>query len=342
MPKRLTILLLFVTPCFSAADTSFTLVGARGTGLGGAFTAVADDATAFYWNPAGVARGSFVRVGFFGGYSFQDREELISRLGGEMAGEGSELDGDRVWGLATSFTVLGVSVSRFTYTSSLLDGDTLHSRGLRTWDAVASFVQSLPPDDLIVGVNLRYIRGTAYSDTMAAAEIPAEERNVKGLVDGAVALSGRTESEPGIDFGVLYQPADWIRLGVTGRNLNRPTFHTDALEEIHLERHARAGVAFFLAREILVAVDVDVSRRPSHVGVGGWRELSAGIEKTLRQGTIAIRGGLRTEAGEDGLSRPGFSGGIGFQIAGVSLDLTAVTSTRDRMGALWLGVSYNY
>jgi hypothetical protein len=32
--------------------------GARAAGLGGAFTAVADDATAIYWNPAGLSQGS--------------------------------------------------------------------------------------------------------------------------------------------------------------------------------------------------------------------------------------------------------------------------------------------
>lgn len=35
-------------------------VGVRAAGMGGAFTAVADDATAAYWNPAGLASGAFV------------------------------------------------------------------------------------------------------------------------------------------------------------------------------------------------------------------------------------------------------------------------------------------
>jgi hypothetical protein len=34
-------------------------VGVRAAGMGGAFTAVADDATATYWNPAGLAAGTF-------------------------------------------------------------------------------------------------------------------------------------------------------------------------------------------------------------------------------------------------------------------------------------------
>jgi hypothetical protein len=37
-------------------------VGVRAAGMGGAFTAVADDATAGYWNPAGLASGALVGV----------------------------------------------------------------------------------------------------------------------------------------------------------------------------------------------------------------------------------------------------------------------------------------
>src|SRR5262245_54597584 len=35
-------------------------VGTPALGMAGAFAAVADDATAVYWNPAGIATGSFV------------------------------------------------------------------------------------------------------------------------------------------------------------------------------------------------------------------------------------------------------------------------------------------
>jgi hypothetical protein len=51
---------LLVAPAAArAAETASFLdigVGARGIGMGGAFTALADDSTAVYWNPAGLAR----------------------------------------------------------------------------------------------------------------------------------------------------------------------------------------------------------------------------------------------------------------------------------------------
>src|SRR4029079_10998995 len=37
----------------------YETVGVRAQGLGGAFVAVADDATATWWNPAGLATGPF-------------------------------------------------------------------------------------------------------------------------------------------------------------------------------------------------------------------------------------------------------------------------------------------
>ena len=40
-----------------AAAQTFEIVGTRAAGMGGAFVAVADDASATYWNPGGLALG---------------------------------------------------------------------------------------------------------------------------------------------------------------------------------------------------------------------------------------------------------------------------------------------
>ena len=51
-------LLFFSAPGVAHAQL-FESFGIRAQGMGGAFVAVADDATATWWNPAGVASGAY-------------------------------------------------------------------------------------------------------------------------------------------------------------------------------------------------------------------------------------------------------------------------------------------
>jgi len=324
------------------ADSGPKLVGARATALAGAFTAVADDATAFYWNPAGIVHGSLLRAGFYGGTSFQDRNELVDRLRSELPGDDSVLDGGPSLGFSTSFTVLGVAVSRFTETDTFLEDTTLSSRGLETLDVAVTFVQSLPVDMLTVGANVNVIRGTAFEREVPAALIPPSDRNVRDLVKAATSSEGRSETEFGLDAGVLYQPRDWVRVGLMARNLVRPTFHTPSGGEISRDRHARAGVAFMKDPGWLVAADFDLTSRDASglaPAVPPWRELSLGAERVWGDRRVALRGGFRSEVASGTMRRPGFSLGVGVRIAMLIVDVGAITSTERRQGGVWLGLS---
>src|SRR3954451_20829479 len=59
MRRLIFTLLIASSPAAAAFAQSDAPVGVRATGMGGAFVAVADDASAVFWNPAGLASGSY-------------------------------------------------------------------------------------------------------------------------------------------------------------------------------------------------------------------------------------------------------------------------------------------
>jgi len=71
--KKCILLILIPVLCFGRDDGAAFLkigVGARALGMGSAFTAVVDDGTAFYWNPAGLALIKNRQAGFMYGPQF--------------------------------------------------------------------------------------------------------------------------------------------------------------------------------------------------------------------------------------------------------------------------------
>jgi hypothetical protein len=82
---------VFLVPV-SAHAQIFENVGTRAQGMGGAFVAVADDATATWWNPAGLAIGAYFNA-------LVDFQRLDARR-------------DDVWGIAFGFPALGLSYYR--------------------------------------------------------------------------------------------------------------------------------------------------------------------------------------------------------------------------------------
>src|SRR5687768_825184 len=59
MSRSLALLLMVLLPVSSAGAQTFETAGVRALGMGGAFVAVADDVSAVWWNPAGLATGPF-------------------------------------------------------------------------------------------------------------------------------------------------------------------------------------------------------------------------------------------------------------------------------------------
>ena len=116
-------------------------IGARAEGMGGAFVAVADDATAVYWNPAGVATGAT--------FDFQ-----ISR--------GSAAPGSSLF-IGAAMPVVGLSHYRAHTARASVDRQNggsgrVEIRPLATTNTGITFVQTIV-SGLVVGTTARVVRG---------------------------------------------------------------------------------------------------------------------------------------------------------------------------------------
>ncbi|MFH1860898.1 MAG: hypothetical protein ABH870_07825 [bacterium] len=82
-------ILFVLLPSISAANFIDTEIGARQTGMGGAFVGIGDDASTVYWNPAGLDELKSVETIFLygrrynkGGVNFFSLAQPATSLGG--------------------------------------------------------------------------------------------------------------------------------------------------------------------------------------------------------------------------------------------------------------------
>jgi hypothetical protein len=165
----LALLLASALPVFAQAEPP---VGVRAAGMGGAFTAVADDASAVFWNPAGLAGGSFFSV-------------VLDR---------NTMDHDSATLIALGTPPLGLSYYR-TATDAPGGRDSLvaHHAGV-------TVLQSLG-GRLAVGATLKLVRGVVSS---GAASVAGNKFDTDlGVMStgalGRIGLSVRNLTEPSFD-----------------------------------------------------------------------------------------------------------------------------------------------
>ena len=276
---------IFFVSSVSATPASAQIVevaGVRALGMAGAFVAVANDSSATWWNPAGLAEGPFLDM-------------ALARTINE-ASERVPARRDRVVGFTMATPPVGFSFYRLRLTQIAGSGSTADLpanrederagtvRSLAVTQFGATFIQTLSPG-IHAATTLKYVRGTARIGMAAALTFDVGER----LDEGDDLAGGGSEGRFDVDAGVL-AVAGPFRLGVTGRNLGAPKFG-----EIEMPRQVRAGVAFDASRRtgvpLVVAVDVDV--RKYQTATGDRRVVAAGAERWFRERRLGIRAGAR-------------------------------------------------
>lgn len=288
---RLVAAALLLATCPLAVDAqTFDSVSTRPAGMGGAFVAVVDDASAVYWNPAGLAAGSFFSL-------------VLDRVTSKAAPDGASQAGSRSGALlALGAPALGLSYYRLRATrverpvsTAALDvgrNDGLSDARLDTLvshHVGATLVQSVAPG-LAVGATVKLVRGIAGSEFRVTTE--------EDLLDDGAALVGRAANKFDADIGVMLS-GPLLRVGLTVRNLTEPSFEAAGLGgELKLERQARAGIALQPLEGWTLAADIDLLETTSTLGLES-RDFALGTEGRIGRRAY-VRAGTRFDTAGDG------------------------------------------
>lgn len=270
-------------PVVLGAQT-LTGIGERAQGMGGAFAAVADDASAVYWNPAGLAWPT--------GSTFDAQLDIAGRRA--AAGPGAR---SPVW-LAAVMPPLGIAYYRL----AIADDGTLSlptvsdSAGRQDEGLGEVRLRTLTTDNFGVTVNQTVVNGLVIGSTF---------RLVRGTVE---QIPGRSAFD--LDLGALVSMGS-IRVGAVARNLRQPEFPSGATP-FTLERQVRVGAALVprtLSKGVhgpfSVAFDADLTR--TH-GRFHRREAAIGGEYWVDGGAAGVRAGVRWSTLGD--PNPAFSSGL--------------------------------
>jgi hypothetical protein len=277
-------------------------LGTRALGMGGAFVAVADDATAVYWNPAGLATGAFFSVAL----EWQD-------LGGGAVEGGPGLERD-VGGTSTFFglTTLPVGLVYYRQRAEPFAWQTLPPPP----EAGAAGVAPGPGASLATLVTRHF--GFAVAQTLTQGVVVG---SVLKLVRGSAGEQGvapwgatgeietRASNRFDADVGLMVD-ARRVRVGLVARNLTAPAFETPGGTRLALDRQVRAGVAWLPSDRVTVAVDADLTRTPTVVG--DRRQLAAGAEAWWGRRRVGTRAGMRLSTTGEGeaVGTVGLSAGL--------------------------------
>jgi outer membrane protein OmpA-like peptidoglycan-associated protein len=232
--------------------------GARPSGMGGAFTALADDSNALHWNPAGGAQAQRKELSVMYADLFSGLENVSASLNSFSYMHPTQKQG--------SYAVAWNNQT----VSGLYREDTFVLSHARRLSPSAWNNQGLPA--FFGGASVKYLRNSFSLDQRSSID--------------PVFSGGRDQTAVGIDAGLLARLDQWS-WGLSFLNLNEPAIGLVAKERVPLE--LRTGLAytapgFFVFDASSLSVD--------YVQRDGVKSVQAGTENWLLEKRAALRAGV--------------------------------------------------
>ena len=314
--RGVSVLLMTLVTAGQALGQGFETVGSRALGMGGAFVAVADDATAAYWNPAGLPTGAFFSL-------LVDHTLTRTRLDpAQPDAPGADGMGTIVAmstnAVALSYYRLRVNqIERAILPGASFDPVQRDQWGEATVRSVVTHNVALTSAQMVyegvsVGSTVRYVYGS-YGTGLGNPH-----STTGSWLHQAASLTQRGNHKVDLDVGVKLG-TQMVQVGLVARNLLQPELKAPDGSAFRLNRQVRAGLAIRPGGRLVVAADVDLSRL--HTGYGERRNLAVGAEHWFGE-WLGIRGGARVNL-EDAAHDHRVVGAFGVSLAltfGVYLD----------------------
>lgn len=269
------LLFMFRTP--SGASFQDEGWGVRARGMGQAFSALADDASAPFWNPAGTARLKRAEAALVW-------ERPYPQLDGVTVGSG--------------FASLVVPTRAGSFGLAWTDFNVSGFLQENVW--VFHYARRVN-GRLSAGANLKYL-----SHDYTVGNDPAYSSNpVFAGGTGKGALTG--------DLGLLYELAPSVSLGFAARNITRPDVGLATEDKVPAEY--QGGVAWKPNGRLLLEAD-DSYRSQDYGTFGDKDRFSLGAEYWLSEGgPLGLRAGYNPKEFALGFSlRPRSAGNLGFRL----------------------------
>ncbi len=193
-------------------------------------------------------------------------------------------------------------------------------RGLAVGEAGLSYAHPFFEGRLALGATVKALYGVTTT----------QHFRLQQLEDGSDILTelksrkNRDESlRFGLDVGATVMPWDFLAVGITGRNINQPSFPA-AGKDYHLDPQVRGGVALFPLDWITLAADLDLYKNDSAV-LPGYESQVLGIGAEFSVVDILfLRAGLSKNLAEsEGLT---YHAGLGIHGGPVHLDIAGAAS----------------
>jgi hypothetical protein len=256
MARAVVLVVCALVVCVSrpAAAQTFESIGIRAQGMAGAFVAVADDATASWWNPAGLATSR----SFVDGIVEAGRREH--------------------WGVSFGFPALGVSYYHLNISQIRASASTA---------AGATGRQDLG----VAGTGLPVVDQVGFNQFGASVGQSIGNHFVVASTIKVIHAQSATRGDFDVGLMASYGP---VRTGLNVKNLVSGTFGTgDGAFELTRQVRAGIAMltqAHGAFDRLTVSMDVDLTT--TSVDGRDERHLAGGVEGWMLGERVAVRGGV--------------------------------------------------